>query len=69
MTTMPIGRYRGKPLDVVPKQYLRWLVQQHGVRPDLRIAIKRHLGIMVAPPAALDFKAAAAGDAGEWSHA
>jgi len=63
VTTMPTGRYRGKPLESVPKNYLRWLLRQPNVRPALRIGIKRALGIMVAPlPAVYDFKAAAAGD-------
>jgi hypothetical protein len=60
---MPIGRYKGKPLETVPKTYLRWLLRQGHVRPDLRIAVKRHLGIMTAPPpSAFDFKMAAAGE-------
>jgi uncharacterized protein (DUF3820 family) len=63
MTTMPFGRYGGTPLQDVPKQYLRWLLRQGNIRPDLRIAIKRQLGIAVAPlPAVFDFKAAAAGE-------
>lgn len=62
MTHMPIGRFRGKPFDIVPKPYLRWLIRQRDVRPDLLVAIKRHLGILTAPAAVFDFKAAAAGE-------
>lgn len=54
------GRYRGNALSDVPKQYLRWMVRQARVRPDLRITIKRHLGMPTA--AVVDFKAAAAGE-------
>jgi hypothetical protein len=64
MTTMPYGRYRGIPIDIVPRTYLQWLLKQPNVRPDLQLSIKRRLGMVVAPipPAALDFKMAAAGD-------
>jgi hypothetical protein len=59
--TMPVGRYRGRPLNAVPRDYLRWLLRQPNVRPSLRFAIKRQLGILGAP-AGFDFKMAAAGD-------
>jgi uncharacterized protein (DUF3820 family) len=65
MDVMPIGRYRGVPLAKVPRAYLSWLVRQPSVRPDLRVAIKKRLGIVTvaaAMPPVTDFKAAAAGD-------
>jgi hypothetical protein len=62
MNSMLFGRYRGRSLTTIPKTYLRWLLTQPGVRPDLRTAIKHRLGIVTAPPILPDFKRAAAGD-------
>jgi hypothetical protein len=65
METLKFGRWRGTRLDKVPRSYLMWLVRQENIRPDLRVALKRRLGMPVAAPAvpvAADFKAAAAGD-------
>jgi uncharacterized protein (DUF3820 family) len=67
MTTMPTGRYRGLPIVDVPRTYRQWVLKQSNVRPDLRVSIKRSLGMVVAPlpPAVPDFKMAAAGERGE----
>jgi hypothetical protein len=62
---IPFGRYRGRPLNAVPRDYLRWLLRQPNVRPNLRIALKRELRILAAPAPAFDFKRAAGGDVGE----
>lgn len=67
MTTMPYGRYRGAPIENMPRSYCEWLSKQPFVRPELQAALKRRLGPRTAstpvPPALLvrDFKMAAAG--------
>ena len=64
MEKMPIGRYRGTSLAKVPRPYMLWLVRQPRIRPDLRLALKKRLGIVTAPllPATVDYKLMAAGD-------
>jgi hypothetical protein len=44
MTTIPWGKHRGKPLGVIPRSYLRWLVGLDSLAPELRSAIKTELG-------------------------
>jgi hypothetical protein len=65
MNALRFGRYRGIPLELVPRAYCVWLVRQPGVTPDARLALKRRLGLLTAapiPPPTFDFKAAQAGD-------
>ena len=43
---MKFGRYKGKKIQDVPPDYLRWLLKARAVRDeDARKAICRHLGI------------------------
>jgi len=63
MTVMPLGRFKGTRFEDVPRSYCLWLLNQPGVRLDLRIALKRRLGMPAAPiPAVPDFKMAQAGE-------
>jgi len=42
VSTMPFGKHRGKPLQDVPMDYLRWaLTNLRDLDPDLRTAIER----------------------------
>ena len=37
--TMPFGKHQGKPLAEVPPDYVRWLLSQPDVDPDLRASL------------------------------
>ena len=39
VTTMPFGKHQGKPLADVPPDYVRWLLSQPDVDPDLRASL------------------------------
>lgn len=39
VTTMPFGKHQGKPLAEVPADYVRWLLNQPDVDPDLRASL------------------------------
>jgi hypothetical protein len=68
-TTLKFGRYRNLPLDRVPRAYRIWMLRAGHLTPDLRISVKRSLGMAAAPqpapaicPQALpDFKMLQAG--------
>lgn len=60
--TLRGGRYRGRRLDEVPRPYLLWLARRAQISPELRVAVRWHLGLIPAP-AGFDFKMAEAGDA------
>jgi exodeoxyribonuclease X len=38
---MPFGKHKGKPLAQVPKDYIKWLLSEPNVDPDLRYALER----------------------------
>jgi len=40
--TMPFGKHKGKPLREVPRDYLRWLLAQDNLDPDLRASIEKY---------------------------
>lgn len=35
---MPFGRHKGSPLSEVPEHYVKWLLQQAWIKPNLRKA-------------------------------
>lgn len=39
VTTMPFGKHQGKPLAEIPADYIRWLLNQPDVDPDLRASL------------------------------
>jgi len=39
VTTMPFGKHQGKPLAEIPADYVRWLLSQSDVDPDLRASL------------------------------
>jgi Putative quorum-sensing-regulated virulence factor len=39
--TMPFGRYRGVPLEEVPRAYLRWLLDEVDLREPLLTRVER----------------------------
>lgn len=39
VTSLPFGKYKGKPLAEVPRSYFKWLLEQDNVDPDVRAAI------------------------------
>lgn len=40
MNTMPFGKHRGKPLDLLPDDYLQWLVANIRLREPLGSAVR-----------------------------
>lgn len=40
-THMPFGKYKGKPISEVPKDYVRWLLDQPNVDPFIRRAFTK----------------------------
>lgn len=36
---MPFGKYRGRPVDELPDDYVEWLLEQEWLKPSLRVAI------------------------------
>lgn len=40
---MPFGKWKGKKLSQVPRDYLEWLQHKHGITSELRKAVKRQL--------------------------
>jgi exodeoxyribonuclease X len=40
ITTMPFGKHKGKPLSMVPDDYVNWLLKQDNVDPSLRAAFR-----------------------------
>lgn len=48
---MPFGKYNGKPLESVPRGYLRWLVANVPLAEWLHEAVTRRIqGLPPAPP-------------------
>lgn len=46
-TTMPWGKHKGKPLKEVPRDYLKWAVNNaDAMSPELRAAIEAELGML-----------------------
>lgn len=48
--TMPLGRYRGRPFEAVPRHYLEWIAAQPWPRAELRNAVERELARREAHP-------------------
>jgi hypothetical protein len=40
---MPFGKHKGRPLDAMPTDYLRWLVNLPNLRPAMRWAVVEEL--------------------------
>lgn len=40
---MPFGKWKGRKLSQVPRDYLEWLQRKHGITSDLRDAVKFQL--------------------------
>lgn len=43
--TIPFGQYRGKTVQQVPIQYLKWMIDNLPLKPELSLNIKRYLTI------------------------
>jgi hypothetical protein len=44
MIWMPFGKYKGRPLNEVPMDYLRWLVREcSGLHSTLRQAVRQEI--------------------------
>lgn len=53
--TMPWGKHKGKPLDQVPPDYLRWAITNASIMSDeLRAAIEQQLNLAVGSTRAPD---------------
>jgi exodeoxyribonuclease X len=44
LEVMPFGKYKDLFFSEVPKDYLKWLIKQEGLSPNLEVTIKFHLG-------------------------
>ena len=63
--TMPFGKYKGRPLNRVPDDYLTWCLDEcDNISPTLRRAIENHLG--VNQPLAVSASASIAKAIGSW---
>lgn len=40
---MPFGKWKGRKLSQVPRDYLEWLQHKHGITAELRDAVRLHL--------------------------
>ncbi len=40
---MPFGKWKGKKLSQIPRDYLEWLQHKHGITSELRDAVSRQL--------------------------
>lgn len=55
---MPFGKYQGRDVDRLPKSYLKWLLRECDLSPELRRAVEDGLaGVRYDPPTPVDVDA------------